>query len=119
MRPPPQRRNGKAAAGGIRRHGTRYPDFDLDGPAVNSAVDSGKTRFRRQKLPPRRRESSSIQRVEPIFMAPADSGNRAPFAVLGSGPAVEFNGMFQACWIRHDEQLTNYSIAIICYVGAS
>jgi hypothetical protein len=59
----------------------------------DSAADSGKTRFGPRKLPPRRRKSYCNQQVEPIFAAPAGSGNRTPFAVLGSGPAEEFSAI--------------------------
>jgi len=67
----------------------------------DSAVDSGKTHFRPRKAPPRRRRPICNQSVEPILAVPADSGNLVHFAVSGSGPAVEFNGMSEACWIRH------------------
>src|SRR6516162_3545540 len=68
----------------------------------DSAVDSGKTCFRPQKSSPRRRRLICNQWVEPILATPAGSRNRARFAPLGSGPAVEFNAMFRTCQIRHN-----------------
>jgi hypothetical protein len=38
-----------------------------------------------------------INILTPFLVVPADSGVRMPFTVPGSGPAVEFNGMFRAC----------------------
>jgi hypothetical protein len=64
---------------------------------LDSAVDSGKLHFRLQKVPPQRRKPDCHQHIEPNLAVPADSGNRGPFAALGSVPAVEFNGMFRAC----------------------
>ena len=60
---------------------------------ADSAVDSGKLRFRPRKLPRRCRKSHCNQPLEPILAAPADSGNRAPFSTVGSGPAVELSRM--------------------------
>jgi hypothetical protein len=58
-------------------------------------------RFRLRKGAPQRREFSCYQHVGFILAGPADSGNRVPFAALGSGPAVEFNGMLSVLLIRH------------------
>ena len=63
------------------------------GAYADSAVDSGKLRFRPRKLPRRYRKSHCNQPLEPILAAPADSGNRAPFSTVGSGPAVELSRM--------------------------
>jgi hypothetical protein len=60
-------------------------------PWADSAADSGKLRFRPRKLPRRCRKSHCNQPLEPILAVPADSGNRAPFSTVGSGPAVELS----------------------------
>jgi hypothetical protein len=52
---------------------------------ADSAVDSGKTRFRPRKASPRRWKPDWNQHLEPVAAIPADRGNRAAFAVVGSG----------------------------------
>jgi hypothetical protein len=64
---------------------------------ADSAVDSGKLRFRPRKLSRRYRKSHCNQPLEPILAVPADSGNRAPFSTVGSGPAVELSRMPRPC----------------------
>jgi hypothetical protein len=76
----------------------RDQNLQLRIPAIaDSAVDSGKTRFRPRKSQPRRRKPDWNQHLGPILATLADSGNRVHFAVFGSGPAAEFNAMSRAC----------------------
>jgi hypothetical protein len=63
----------------------------------DSAVDSGKIRFRPRKLPRRRRKSNCNEWLEAILAMPDDSGNRAPFSAIGSGPAGELNRILGSC----------------------